>query len=316
MKRLARALLDEVQAVHLRVPCFVGGYVWRALEPGRPYGVEVVGDPYDMFVPGSVRHPLRPLLRRWSPWDLRRQCARATGALYVTTAALQARYPCAQLSIGASDVILPESLLASGPRGPRPPGNPITLITVGSLGQLYKAPDVLIDAVGRCVQRGLALRLAVVGDGRYRAALEARARRRGLDGRVCFTGALPSLDQVMAQLDLADLFVLPSRQEGLPRAMVEALARALPCIGSTVGGIPELLAPEDLVPPGDVGALARKIEEVARDPDRLARMSARNLETARRYRGAVTRAGRVAFYRHVLAKTETWLHTRGRPACP
>ncbi|MGH7348743.1 MAG: glycosyl transferase family 1, partial [Candidatus Rokuibacteriota bacterium] len=107
IQRAVHAVLDTVGAVHLRLPCFLGGYIWRSLERGRPYGVEVVGDPYDVFGAGSVRHPLRPFLRWWSPRELRRQCAKATGALYVTATALQARYPCRQLSIAASDGMLP-----------------------------------------------------------------------------------------------------------------------------------------------------------------------------------------------------------------
>jgi glycosyltransferase involved in cell wall biosynthesis len=316
VRRVVRSLLEEVEAVHLRVPCFVGSFVWRALEDGRPYGVEVVGDPYDMFTAGSIRHPLRPLLRWGIPRELRRQCAGAAGALYVTESALQARYPCRQLSVRASDVMLPESLLAPHPRPRRAGSEPVTVILVGSLNQLYKAPDVLIDAMGRCVRAGVPLRLIVVGDGQWRPALEARAAAAGLAGRARFLGALASRADVVAQLDRADLFVLPSRQEGLPRAMVEAMARALPCIGSAVGGIPELLAAEDLVPPGDAPALARKLAEVAGDPDRLVRMSARNLEKAKEYRGAVTRAGRLEFYRHIAGRTGDWLRARERRPRP
>jgi glycosyltransferase involved in cell wall biosynthesis len=312
VQRVVREHLDEVEAVHLRVPCFVGSLVWRALERGRPYGVEVVGDPYDVFTAGSVRHPLRPLLRWGMPRELRRQCAAAAGALYVTAAALQARYPCRQLTVGASNVMLPDSLLVPDPRPRRAGSAPTTVIMVGSLNQLYKAPDVLIDAVARCVREGLPLRLVVVGDGRCRPGLEARAAAQGLAGRVRFLGALASRDEVVAELDRADLFVLASRTEGLPRAMVEAMARGLPCIGSAVGGIPELLAPEDLVPPGDARTLARKLEEVVGDPDRLVRMSARNLEKAREYREAVTGAGRLEFYRHIAARTGDWLRTRER----
>ena len=122
-----------------------------------------------------------------------------------------------------------------------------------------------------------------------------------------FQGLLPTSEAVREQLDRADLFVLPSHQEGLPKAMVEAMARALPCIGSTVGGIPELLPPEDLVPPGDVAALASKIREVATNPDRMARMSARNLEKATEYRDEVLSEQRNEFYRYVRDMTEAWL---------
>jgi glycosyltransferase involved in cell wall biosynthesis len=125
--------------------------------------------------------------------------------------------------------------------------------------------------------------------------------------RITFTGALPAGPAVRGQLDLADLFVMPSRTEGLPRAMVEAMARGLPCIGSSVGGIPELLAQEDLVPPGDADALARKIAEVAGDPHRLAAMSARNLAKAKLYSGSALAERRMAFYRHVREATEKWL---------
>ena len=92
--------------------------------------------------------------------------------------------------------------------------------------------------------------------------------------------------------------------------MVEAMARGLPCIGSTVGGIPELLPSEDLVPPGDVEALAGKIREVVSDPQRMARMSARNLHKAKEYREEVLGKRRSDFYRHVKEKTEAWLRTR------
>jgi len=104
------------------------------------------------------------------------------------------------------------------------------------------------------------------------------------------------------------MFVLPSRVEGLPRAMIEAMARALPCIGSSVGGIPELLAPEDIVPPGDIKALADKIREVLSTPGRLEKMSARNLEHARQYSEDALRINRNRLYRHLKEITTNWLN--------
>ncbi|MGH2559900.1 MAG: glycosyltransferase, partial [Thermomicrobiales bacterium] len=149
--------------------------------------------------------------------------------------------------------------------------------------------------------------LVLVGDGKHRGSLEVRAVRLGIKDRVHFLGQLSAGEVVRAELDRADLFVLPSRTEGLPRAMVEAMARALPCIGSTMGGIPELLQADEMVPPGDVAALAAKIREVVLDPERMARMSVRNLERAQDYRDATLRARRVAFYHRVRELTEGWL---------
>ncbi len=302
----ARNAVKPNDAVILRVSSTIASSIQSMLyQVGRPYAVEVVADPYDVFAPGSIRHPLRSFFRWLSPRRLRQYCSQAAAAAYVTKYALQERYPCPNFSLGVSDVDLPERMLVSSSRLPRQEGI-FNLIFVGTMAQLYKAPDVLIDAVAACVQEGLDLKLTLLGDGKHRAELEARARALGLRKRISFLGQLSGGDAVIAQLDQADLFVLPSHQEGLPRAMVEAMARALPCIGSTVGGIPELLASEDMVPPGNIFALASKISEVLTDKERMARMSARNLQKSSEYRDEVLQKQRVEFYQYVREITEAW----------
>lgn len=305
--RVAGRAAREAQAIQLRVPCTLGTRVWERLPAGRPYGVEVVGDPYDSFAPGSVRHPLRRWFRRAIPAELRRQCRRASAAAYVTQNALQRAYPCPRFSTGFSDVRISAESIALQPKVYATARRPFSLVFVGSLAQLYKAPDVLLDAAAICVHSGLDLRLILVGGGALLRELERRAERLGIGHRVQFRGQLSAGAAVRAELDAADLFVLPSYQEGLPRALVEAMARALPAIGSTAGGIPELLDAEDLVAPGDASALANKIREVAADPRRLERMSARNLNTAREFREDLLAERRRSFYRHVRQATEEWM---------
>lgn len=308
VKRIARNAVGANDAVILRVSSQIADCIEPLLfRTGHPYGVEVVADPYDVFAPGSVKHPLRPFFRWLFPRQLKRQCAGACASAYVTKQALQKRYPCPNFSVGVSDVDLPEETLVAVPRLPRPEGSPLTLIAVGTLAQLYKAPDVAIEAVAICIREGLDIQLVWIGDGKHRQELEARSVSLGLGERVCFRGQLTAGEAVRAELDRADLFIMPSHQEGLPRAMVEAMARALPCIGSTVGGIPELLPPDDLVPPGDATALASKIREVVTNPERMASMSARNLEKAKDYTDEVLRQQRNGFYRYLREMTEAWL---------
>jgi glycosyltransferase involved in cell wall biosynthesis len=310
LQRRVRTLCGSAGAVILRVPGAVGGVVWQQLRrTARPYAVEVVGDPFDVLAPGSVRHPLRPLLRYWLPRQLRMQCREALGAAYVTEAALQRRYPCPAHMASYSDVVLPPEAFVEDPR-PIRSGGPVRLVMVGDVNQLYKAPHVLIEAVARCVREGMDVRLTCVGKGTYLPWLKQRAAALGIDTRVEFTGRLPGGAAVRQVLDASDLFVLPSYQEGLPRAMIEAMARGLPCIGSSVGGIGELLAPEDMVPPGDAVLLARKIREVAGSAERRRAMSRRNLRVAAAY--ATTRCSerRTAFYRRVRHETEAHVRTR------
>jgi glycosyltransferase involved in cell wall biosynthesis len=312
-------------AVIMRIACHIAHPLYTRLKRlGAPYGVEVIGDPYEVFGPGVVTHPLRPFLRWWFSRQQRRYCAGASAAAYVTQRTLQERYPCGAYAVAVSDVQIRQDGFADvlathyssvelrdvdfrflGVSARRSNG-PFRLITVGSLAQLYKGTDILIQAVADCIGSGADLTLRIVGDGKYRPMLEASADKLGIAGRVTFTGALPGAQAVKEQLDKADLFVLPSRTEGLPRALIEAMARGLPCIASAVGGIPELLLSEDLVPAGRAAELSCKIAEVMADGHRLERMSAANIAKAMEFRESILRERRVEFYRYLRKKTEEW----------
>ncbi len=311
VRRAVHHAIGPGDAFVLRVPGNIGDLAWARLTTIRyPYAVEVIGDPYGVFAPGAVRHPLRAWLRWYAPRQLRRQCARACAASYVTAQVLQQRYPSTGPTIAASSVDLPDEAFAVRARDGSRRTDPANLIFVGSLEQYYKAPDVMIRAFAHALGRGLNGHLTIVGDGKLRGALHALAAASGCGPRVRFAGHLTP-ERVRAELDKADLFVLPSRVEGLPRAMIEAMARGVPCIGSDVGGLPELLPPEAMVPANDVLALADKMFEVLQDPLRMTQMSTRNLETATAYRSAVLQERRRGLYRHLMTATQRWLHEHG-----
>ncbi len=284
--------------------------LWRTR---RPYGLEVVGDPHEAFAPGAIKHPLRPYLRRQATQSLKEQCARAAAVSYVTERTLQRRYPSlGGFVTGVSDIDLPASWFRDSPRvfrhldqNRRP-----QLLFIGSLEQMYKGQDVLLHAVAQ-VRRKVPVELRIVGTGRHRQELEAMASSMSLQDCVHFTGELSSA-AIQDELDAASLLVLPSRTEGLPRVVVEAMTRALPCIATNVGGIPELLDDEDLVAPGNANVLAAKIAEALGDATRLTRMSSRNLEKAQQFRPEVLEQRRTAFYRFLKDATETWLRTHTR----
>ncbi len=297
------------EAVILRAPSTLGNLITPILiKRKQPFALEIVGDPWDVFSPGAVRYPwpVRVFLRHWFTHQLRKQCQKAIACAYVTERALQRRYPPGSQAFSASfsNVELPSEAYVSTARTFEQKDS-FTLITVGTLDQLYKGIDVLINALS-IIKGASNFQLIIVGDGIYRKYLESLCVKKGIRERVQFAGRLPAGESVRHQLDRADLFVLPSRLEGLPRAMIEAMARALPCIGTTVGGIPELLPPEDRVPPNDARALAARIQEALSDPEQMGRMSARNLAKAWEYREEVLREKRQAFYRYVREATEEW----------
>ena len=315
LRRRAREVAQRDGAFILRIPGAIGTLLWRWLKHyGKPFGAEIVGDPYDSLSPQSWKSRWAYLVRPWAVRQLKAQCREACCTAYVTREALQRRYPPGNgFSMNYSSLKeLPESMLAmrevdaiAALQGEEPREQ--WLVFVGTLAQLYKGPDVLIRALGQCVEAGTDLHLTVIGDGRMRPELEMLTDRLGLTERVHFLGQIPSGEPVFEQLRRADLFVLPSRQEGLPRAMIEAMACGLPCIGSTIGGIPELLSPEDMVPPGDANALAQKISKGVAYLARMQSMARRNLAVAQEYRTEVLEPRRTEFYEWVWEATERWL---------
>ena len=317
IRRRVRELLKAYPdaAILLRSPSHVANVLCdEAKRLGRPYAVEVVADPYDAFARRSVDHPVRPLIRYWLTRTLRKQCAGAFATAYVTQHTLQRRYPPAPgtYTVSCSDVELPQTPVPPREPGVRRQGRDFTVLTVASLAQMYKGQDVLIDAVDRCRRAGHPVKLVFVGDGKYRPMLESLVASRGLSEHVAFRGQLAGGDPVFAEMDRADLFVLPSRTEGLPRALIEAMARGMPALGSRVGGIPELLHDDDLVTPGDAAALAQAIQDVMNDPKRMAAMAARNTARARTYDVATLRERRRRFYEYVRDADPANVVTCGR----
>jgi glycosyltransferase involved in cell wall biosynthesis len=152
---------------------------------------------------------------------------------------------------------------AAFPERRRQPGA-ARILTVANL-RAEKGHDVLIDAAPHVLRSFPDARFVVAGDGPLREALIARARSRGVDGAFTFLGHCENVASLLAD---ADLFVLPSRSEAFPNAVLEAMASGLPVVASGVGGIRELIdRPQTgvLVAPDDRTALGGAIVRILGD---------------------------------------------------
>lgn len=143
------------------------------------------------------------------------------------------------------------------------PDGPLAL----SVGQLTadKGHADLVDAWAHVIRSLPEARLVIAGEGPLRAPLEARIRERGLGSRVVLAGARGDVERLLAA---CDLFVHPSVNEGMPNAVLEAMAAGRPVIGTRAGGIPEALGQSagTLVPARDPAALAAAVETYLRNP--------------------------------------------------
>ena len=155
----------------------------------------------------------------------------------------------------------------------------------GTVGRLepIKGHSVLIEAFARVVQELSNAKLLMIGDGELRQELEGLARGLNVSPRVIFAGWREDVGEL---LRLMDVFVLPSHNEGMGKALVEAMHAGLPSIASNVGGIPEVVEDDKqgvLVAPGSSESLAREMIVLAQNCDKRRRLGAASSEKARRF---------------------------------
>jgi glycosyltransferase involved in cell wall biosynthesis len=252
----------------------------------RRYAVELIGDPVDVLRSGALGATGRRLAGPAGAC-LRWLVRGAAASVFVTRGVLQQRYPPrpGTPSAGIACICMePEAFVSEGRRWA---AGPFRVVTVGSQENWYKGHDVLLKALRVLVDSGIDVVATVVGGGRAHEAIVAMARSYGLADRVTFTGLVNDPDRIVRILDSAALFAFPSRTEGLPRALIEAMARGLPAVGSDIGGIPELLDSSYLVPVGEHEALAAVMAGLVADPAAWEAQSRRNLELSREYRTSV-----------------------------
>jgi len=147
---------------------------------------------------------------------------------------------------------------------------------VGTVAVLrsQKRLDLWLEAARRVLEHLPASRFLVVGDGPLRGDLEALGEKLGIAGRLHFAGLQ---EDVQPFLDVLDVFLMSSEFEGLPLALLEAMASGVPVVATSVGGIPEVIVPPGeglLVPFGDVAGLAAAVVDLLRDTERRRKLGA------------------------------------------
>ncbi len=290
-----KSLIRNVDGVIVRTSLLGNIAAQVADQLGKPWALEVVGCSWDAYwnygnLYGRLYAPLA--------WLMQRHVAKkAPYAIYVTQYFLQSRYPCRGKTAAVSNVNVPHSpswVLDQRIQRVECPGQPLVLGIIGSLNSKYKGIQTAIVALENVKNRMPPFELQVLGEGNQGPWIRLAAKH-NLSQNVKFIGTLPAGNAVLGWLDNVDVYLQPSFQEGLPRALVEAMSRGCPCIASTAGGIPELLPAEVLHRPGDVEKLAHLLVQ-ALDSSWRRVHAERNFFKAREYSKEVLDAGRDAFW--------------------
>lgn len=172
----------------------------------------------------------------------------ANYSCYVTKEYLQTKYPCRGKSLGCSDIEflnIDDAVIIQRKDKIEKMQDPIILGSVGSVSTVIKGHDTAIKALAKLKEEGhIGYIYQIVGTGDP-SRLKALAEQCGVVDMVKFMGVYKHED-VLKWFDSIDIYLHPSRSEGLPRTIIEAMTKATPCVCSQVGGIPELISTEFL----------------------------------------------------------------------
>lgn len=279
-------LLEEHDVLIARVPSRLGNlFIKEAIKQRKPYAVEVVGNSWDALwnyggVKGKLYAPLMELKTKKAVYN-------ANYALYVTNNFLQKRYPTKGVSRSCSDVVIsPVDKVVLEQRIDKinQSSNKLVLGLIGNYSANYKGIDVAIKALAEAQSKlnTLSLELQIVGSGnsqRYTKLIEDLK----LTDQVKFMGRLPSGNAVFEWLDTVDIYLQPSLVEGLPRALIEAMSRGCPSLGSNAGGIPELLNKQQISQKGSSTKLAKNIINLANNTNLLNKLARQNFDKTSHY---------------------------------
>ncbi len=174
-----------------------------------------------------------------------------------------------------------------------------------------KGHKYLIEALKKVVEHFPNLKCLFVGDGNYRKDLEEMVREFGLNNNVQFLGFCDNIEEI---LQTSDLFVLPSISEGLPNALLEAMACSVPVVATSVGGIPEVIKDGFngiLVPTRNETALSEKIVKLAKDREymmKLGKEGRKSVESHYSLQKQIEEFQSV-YNELIIEKNATWQHS-------
>lgn len=275
--------VEQADMIFARIPSIISYSVLKiARKLKKPYLAEVVGCAWDSYWNHSI---YGKLMAGYVFLEEKKYASHADFAIYVTRQFLQKRYPNKRKTISASNVYLnPIQDSVLNDRIKKIENEDLKNIVigqaVGSIDVRYKGEQYMIRAMSSMKRKGVNIIYQIVGPGNG-AYLKKQAKRYGVADKLELMGTMNKAE-LEEWYKSIDLYVQPSKQEGLPRAVIEAMGVGCPAIGSNLAGIPELLDRECLFNPNKNGEIVKVMEYIL-DKDVLKEKAKTNYERSKEY---------------------------------
>ncbi|MEN8304383.1 MAG: glycosyltransferase family 4 protein [Campylobacterota bacterium] len=298
-RKVLKNIIREHDAVTVRVPSELGLLAASVARENKVKClVEVVGCGWDaMWNYGGWKSKI------YAPFlfmKMKNAVKRSAYVSYVTERFLQERYLPSKKArtISVSDVVLSdvdENTLSHRIKKIKNMEGKIVFGTIASLNVKYKGIDIALKALSEMTNRYDDFEYRVLGEGDP-TTYKTLADKLGIGDKVFFDGVFPRGEAVLDWLDSIDIYLQPSLVEGLPRSLVEAMSRGCPAVGSSVGGIPELLDEDMTFSHKHPQEFSKILEDLLADKQMMIQIARNNFERAKKYQKSILDEKRNKFW--------------------
>lgn len=292
-------IIKNADIVLVRLPSiygFIGANI--AFKSGKKVIVEQVGNAGEaMRTHGStVGKIAAPFLEKINKHIVKK----ANYVSYVTINKLQNDYPSKALTASISDVIINKVKASSEIDFTKFENQIVRIGIIGGFDTRYKGQDVVLKAVSildQSIRNNIELYFVGKGDANW---LVEKSSQLGLKENIKFLGSKESGKEIFNFLDTLSIYIQPSYTEGMPRALLEAMSMGCPVLGSTVGGIPDVVVPKHLHKPGDFKEISYQIETFINDRSLMKSEALRSLEVVKPFQKNLLDKKRKEFYDQIV----------------
>lgn len=278
-------MIKNVDAVCFRLPSTISNAVYENVfsQTSIPYMFELIGDPEESLKSPSdnlLISRIKDRLSSSAKTKTRRIVNNAVCGSYVSFSHLQNKYPPNNDALVESiSSIRLDSRYILNEINTFLDFKKLKIIHVGSFVEV-KNQQFLVELTDLLIENGFDVSLTFIGDGNLIGSVKKLVSTKKLDKIVRFKGQITGFDKIVEELDHANIFMLPSLTEGMPRALIEAMSRGLLCLGSNRGGISELLPISHLFEPDSVQTAFSKLLFLLDNPNLIRESRIKNLKLA------------------------------------
>lgn len=252
--RKIRKIIFETDGFCFVLPSLASWQIYKLNKNKIPFMFHSIGDPEDSMIPSRVNfftNIIYTLIGKILKYKKKKIIYDANIGSYVSFSHLQNKYPVKQgvfndsissIRLNSSNILDSEKNFSE---------SVFKFVHVGSFIPLKNQKD-LIYCLQFLLEINENVELHLVGSGPLMQKCKKLTNQLGIQKKVHFYGQVTGVDEIVKILDNCDFFILPSSNEGMPRAMIEAMSRGLICFGSDVGGVSELLKKEFTFKPGNL----------------------------------------------------------------